>query len=850
MGRPFVRAALEQLEPRKLLAGVAGVLDTKFSFDGKVATDYAGQYDEGNAVAVQANGNIVVAATLSDSAGFPHIGVVRYLGSGANAGELDTTFGTNGTGIVLVPLNGFPTGVAIQPADGKIVVGGTTAGATTDDFTVVRLTTDGLLDPTFGQFVSGTTRAGYVRADFAGRTDSCSAIALQSDGFIVAAGSSESVSNSAQSDFAVARFDANGVLDNTFSPGGTEGSGRAMIDMGGRDVGRGVAIQSNGRILIAGTGAPGANTNATTVAVARLTPVGNLDGNFDTDGRAYLPSAVAADGFAIGLQSDNKIVTLGAPAANPAYMFLSRFNPDGSPAPFPSEPSNVLKVLDGAAGISPGGLFIQRDDRILACAFYDSAIADPKNGFVVLRRNFDGSVDDDFNGGSPNYVNFGPEPDHSSGADAITVAADGKIVASGFTDSGGGITNIAVARFVNNLIAPYNNHFAAVGETMEAEDYNNGGQGVSYFDNTTGNSGNANYRTDESVDIDNIVGGGGRVVTMETDEGVSYAFQVTADASYALQVRLAGFGGGALDATVIPADGPGPSLGDFKSVRVDVPNTGGRFTFVTIHFDGGLHLTPGRYLLGIRGLGTAAPPVDGPEPAAGQFLATLDWFKVINDTFGPQVRFPFYDYTTSPNRLSVQFDEDVTASLVNSAVHVRNLTTGTEFDASGISIPPFDNEFDVDFLLPTPLAKGNYRATLNANIIRDINQNPLDGNGDGINGDNFTFDFFVLPGDANRDRKVDFNDLVKVAQNYNTGGGKTYGQGDFNNDGIVNFSDLVVLAQNYNATLPAPGASVTLVSEPAAAQSPVKAVFNSNIQIGKPLQKAAKRPASHRPAHR
>src|SRR5207248_2784167 len=178
VGRRSVRAALEELEPRKLLAGVAGVLDTKFSFDGKVATDYVGQYDEGNAVAVQADGNIVVAATVSDAAGFPHIGVVRYLGSGANAGELDTTFGTNGTGIVLVPLNGFPTGIAIQPGDGKIVVGGTTAGATTDDFTVVRLSTNGRLDPTFGQIVSGTTRAGYVRADLAGRTDGCRASAL------------------------------------------------------------------------------------------------------------------------------------------------------------------------------------------------------------------------------------------------------------------------------------------------------------------------------------------------------------------------------------------------------------------------------------------------------------------------------------------------------------------------------------------------------------------------------------------------------------------------------------------------------------------------------------------------
>jgi len=53
-------------------------------------------------------------------------------------------------------------------------------------------------------------------------------------------------------------------------------------------------------------------------------------------------------------------------------------------------------------------------------------------------------------------------------------------------------------------------------------------------------------------------------------------------------------------------------------------------------------------------------------------------------------------------------------------------------------------------------------------------------------------------GDANLDGTVDFNDLVKLAQNYNTSGGKTWFNGDFNYDGNVDFNDLVLLAQNYN----------------------------------------------------
>jgi hypothetical protein len=57
-----------------------------------------------------------------------------------------------------------------------------------------------------------------------------------------------------------------------------------------------------------------------------------------------------------------------------------------------------------------------------------------------------------------------------------------------------------------------------------------------------------------------------------------------------------------------------------------------------------------------------------------------------------------------------------------------------------------------------------------------------------------------FPGDANFDGTVDFNDLVALAQHYNTSGGLTWGEGDFTFDGRVDFEDLVQLAQNYNTS--------------------------------------------------
>jgi hypothetical protein len=82
----------------------------------------------------------------------------------------------------------------------------------------------------------------------------------------------------------------------------------------------------------------------------------------------------------------------------------------------------------------------------------------------------------------------------------------------------------------------------------------------------------------------------------------------------------------------------------------------------------------------------------------------------------------------------------------------------------------------------------------------------------------------TLAGDANLDGGVDFNDLVHLAQSYNTAVSGTtdswWFNGDFTYDGLVDFNDLVKLAQNYNTALPAdpvPGAPANFSADLAAA---------------------------------
>jgi hypothetical protein len=96
------------------------------------------------------------------------------------------------------------------------------------------------------------------------------------------------------------------------------------------------------------------------------------------------------------------------------------------------------------------------------------------------------------------------------------------------------------------------------------------------------------------------------------------------------------------------------------------------------------------------------------------------------------------------------------------------------------------------------------------------------GSGGGVFGSETVDDTSVVArftklGDASLDGRVDFADLVRVAQNYgNSSGVAVWGQGDFNYSGTVDFNDLVVLAQNYGGGL-------------AAAPLPASADFNEDL---------------------
>jgi uncharacterized delta-60 repeat protein len=188
----------------------AGSLDTTFGTGGTVTTSFADGV-AGVGAFEQSNGDIVAVAQVNfvNNVG-TGIGLVRY----TSAGELDTTFGTNGITVTTIAGIAFdPFGFAVQK-NGDILIGGvatTTSGL--NKFGLARYTSNGVLDKTFGTNGLVTTKVGT-------RSDAPSALLLQPNGQIVMGGFEVAGANGVPGMLSLVRYNANGSLDTTFGKGG------------------------------------------------------------------------------------------------------------------------------------------------------------------------------------------------------------------------------------------------------------------------------------------------------------------------------------------------------------------------------------------------------------------------------------------------------------------------------------------------------------------------------------------------------------------------------------------------------------------------------------------------------
>jgi uncharacterized delta-60 repeat protein len=364
-----------------------GTLDPTFGTGGKVTTAVPGGQGVIRGIALQADGKIVVSAQVFS---VPYVfRVMRYRSNGS----LDPGFGAGGTATVSFgDESDFPMAVAVQP-DGKIVVVGSAYDGSANRIAVARLRGNGSLDPTFGTGGKVTTVVGDSSTGLA--------VVIQPDAKIVVVGTTHSGS---ATDFLVERYMPNGTPDDNFGGGGT-----VTTHFENAATANSVALQANGKIVVAGYGDTPCSSHSpsrlcprpppkcapqhrfcggpTSFALARYMPNGPLDSSFGSGGTLM----TSFDDFqsraaGVGIQPDGKIVAAGTDGGEgPSHFALARYL-SGYTLTVGKYGTGTGTVRSTPAGIDCGAT--------CAASFGDgaqvtlTAIPDPGSAFLV----FEGSA--------------------------------------------------------------------------------------------------------------------------------------------------------------------------------------------------------------------------------------------------------------------------------------------------------------------------------------------------------------------------------------------------------------------------------------------------------------------------
>ncbi len=392
-------------------AAVPGDLDPAFGTGGTVVTDF-GNEDLLNDVAIQPDGKIVA---VGFTAG--RVASARY----NLDGSLDPGYGGDGTVVTSVGVPGSGRAVGIQ-ADGRIVVvGSVEGGPNPPNLLIVRYLADGSLDPS----LDGD---GVAITDF-GTGEIPGGMALSPDGRIyigvnILFG---------EEDLAVARFNPDGTLDNSFGTGGG-----AAFELPDEERAESIALQPDGKVVAAGLTDNNAGFD---LLLARINPDGTPDLSFDGDGLVVTDRGGLEAGGSVAVQSDGKIV-VGGFAQDVTEMeagdsALARYLPDGSLDP--TFAGGGFSTFDLRLDEGVVDLAIQPDGKYVAAAGV---------GFGAVRLTSTGVLDPEFGAGGGTAAELGAEGRET----AVAIQRDGGIVVAGTVDAPANEDNFALARFAGDPV--------------------------------------------------------------------------------------------------------------------------------------------------------------------------------------------------------------------------------------------------------------------------------------------------------------------------------------------------------------------------------------------------------------
>ncbi|MBE7495933.1 MAG: cadherin-like beta sandwich domain-containing protein [Verrucomicrobiaceae bacterium] len=398
-----------------------GTLDSSFGTGGKVTTSLGPGFDAGHDVALQGDGKIVVAGWSYNGSDYD-FALVRYTTSGL----LDTSFGSGGKVTTTIGVSNDVGHSVVVQNDGKIVVAGYSWNGSNNDFALVRYTDTGALDTNFGSSGKVTTPIGIDN-------DLGFSISIQSDGKLLVAGYSWNGSND---DFALVRYNTDGGLDTSFGSGG-----KVTTPIGGsNDVGHSLLVRSDGHILVAGASFNGSNHD---FAMVCYTATGALDASFGSGGKVITPIGTGTEEvYGMAAQVDGKIVLSGCSWNGSNYDFaLVRYTATGSLDTSFGAGGKVTTPIGSSHDIGRS-VAIQSDGKLLVAGYSENGIF---RDFAMVRHNTNGSLDTSFGTGGKVITPVGGNDD---GGESVVLQSDGKIVVVGW-----GNNDFALVRYNGGTVS-------------------------------------------------------------------------------------------------------------------------------------------------------------------------------------------------------------------------------------------------------------------------------------------------------------------------------------------------------------------------------------------------------------
>jgi uncharacterized delta-60 repeat protein len=351
----------------------------------------------------------------------------------AAAGDLDATFSDDGKRVTDLSARGDFAAAVAVQTNGKIVVAGSAAYDTRDPRFAVARFNAG------GTIDTSFGGDGKVRTNFTPREDAVWGVAIQTDGKIVAAG--DAGLRTGNSRFALARYNVDGTLDMTF--GG--GDGKVTTNWtSGDDPISSLVLQPDGKIVVAGGVAH--NFRNPRLAVARYDTDGDLDPTFGGgDGKVRTDITARKDfANAVTLQGDGKIIAggIGSPRGSRAVFELVRYNADGTlDTSFSGDGKRTTDFTSLDESVQGVVVLLGGDIVAGGIAYFGNFNA----RFALARYHADGTRDTGFGGDGKVTTNLTAGDDE---AWDILLQPDGKVVAGGDARGRGG--RFAAARYLSN----------------------------------------------------------------------------------------------------------------------------------------------------------------------------------------------------------------------------------------------------------------------------------------------------------------------------------------------------------------------------------------------------------------